>query len=177
MVSQNEFLEVRIPIAATPVRGLPPIYPSFNLKTRRLPQEIWEQIVSVAQAWAQHGQEVMLSVTYETRHGYQLLVPRQLTGPASVVYCPRNRTVLEIHSHHQFPARFSAIDDTDEQRLCLYGVIGCLDQERPEVALRVGAYGYFRPVPWDSVFMGENGSFRDVHTEPDEQEGNDDLPR
>jgi hypothetical protein len=50
--------------------------------------------------------------------------------------------VIEIHSHHHFLSGFRLIDDADEQRLCVYGVIGCLDQERPNVVLRVGAYGY-----------------------------------
>jgi len=83
--------------------------------------------------------------------------------------------VLEIHSHHRFPAQFSPTDDADEQHLCVYGVVGRLDQERPEVALRVGAYGYFLPVPWESVFAGGRGVFRDVHTEPEEDES-DGLP-
>jgi hypothetical protein len=59
---------------------------------------------------------------------------------------------LELHSHHVLPARLSRQDDADEQRLCLYGVVGRVDPERPEIALRVGAYGHFLPVPWDSVF-------------------------
>ncbi len=55
--------------------------------------------------------------------------------------------MLEIHSHHRFPTHFSRTDDADEQRLCLYGVLSRLDGERPEVALRVGAYGFYLSVP------------------------------
>ncbi len=59
-------------------------------------------------------------------------------------------------------ARFSATDSADEQRLRLYGVIGRLDQSIPQVALRAGAYGYFRPVPWDAVFDGDSESIQDI---------------
>lgn len=157
---------VRILVAAASVRGLPPIYCSLELKTGRLPQALWARMVAVARAWAVHGHEVMLIVTYEEEGGYHLSLPRQATSPTSVVYRPRDRTVLEIHSHHRFPAYFSPTDDADEQRLCLYGVLGRLDGEGPEVALRVGAYGSYLPVPWESVFTGERGAFRDLHAEP-----------
>jgi PRTRC genetic system protein A len=174
LVTQNRYLDVRVPVAAVSVRGLPPIYPSFELKIGRLPQALWEHTVTVARAWTVRGHEVMLIVTYEEAGGYRLVVPRQATSPTSVVYRPRERTVLEIHSHHRFPAHFSPTDDADEQRLCLYGVLGRLAVEQPEVVLRVGAYGYYLPVPWESVFAGEKGAFRDLSTEP--QVADDDLP-
>jgi len=66
------------------------------------------------------------------------------------------------------------VDDGDEQRLCLYSVIGRLDDETPEVALRVGAYGYYLPLPWESVFTGEKGPYREVVAELEEVEN--DLP-
>ena len=172
--TQNRFLEVRVPVTRASVRGLPPIYPSFELKTGRLPHVLWQHIVTVAQAWAARAHEVMLVVTHDDVTGYQLYVPRQATTGTRVIYERRDRTVLEIHSHHRFPARFSAVDDADEQRLCLYGVIGRLNDETPEVALRVGAYGYYLPVSWESVFTGEKRPFRDLVSEPEEAE--DDLP-
>lgn len=176
VVAQNRYLDVRVPVVNTAVRGLPAVYPSFGLKTGKLPQELWRHMVAVARAWAEGEQEVMLIVTYEELGGYHLFVPRQATSSTSVLYRPRDRTVLELHSHHRFSARFSPVDDADEQRLCLYGVIGRLDRERPEVALRVGAYGYFLPVAWESVFAGEKGNFCDVSIEPAQDEGHDGLP-
>jgi PRTRC genetic system protein A len=173
LVSQNRYLDVRVSLAAVSVRGLPPIYPSFQLKTGRLPHELRDRILTVAQAWAVRGHEVMLIVTHAEVGGYRLIVPPQATSPTRVVYRPCERTVLEVHSHHRFPAYFSRTDDGDEQRLCLYGVIGRIGEERLEVALRVGAYGYYLPVPWESVFTGERGAFRDLHAEP--EEANDDL--
>ena len=83
-----------------------------------------------------------------------------------MVYRPPRDALLQIHSHGAYPAYFSATDDADEQGFGLYGVVGRLGSERPEVALRVGVYGYFLPVPLEAVFEGDRGRFRDVHFDP-----------
>ena len=171
LVAENRYLEVRVPVATAHVRGLPPIYPSCVLRAERLPGELWEGIVAAARLWSFCGHEVLLAVTSEEPSGYRLLLPEQVVGPESVFYRPPSQAVLQIHSHRHYPARFSPIDDTDEQGLCLYGVLGRLDSDRPAVALRVGAYGHFLPVPWDSVFTGDRGAFRDANFDPiDNQE-------
>jgi PRTRC genetic system protein A len=143
------------------VRGLPPLYPSVTLQTGRLPNGLWGAIVAIACAWARAEREVLLAITHDVAAGYRLLRPGQLAGRTKVVYRPVDDVVLELHSHHRFPAFFSATDNADEQALRLYGVLGRLDTDRPQVALRVGAFGYFLPVPWETVFAGELGPFRD----------------
>ena len=152
----------------------------------------WEDVEAFArqriQTWFQRlleeeVEELLGRARYARREGidaaagYRLVLPAQAVGPVQVVYRPLDHIVLEIHSHHRYPARFSATDDADEQRLCLYGVLGRLDRARPEVALRVGAYGHFLPVPWETVFAGDRGAFRDASFEP-ETEGTtgDDVP-
>lgn len=166
LVAENRYLEVRLPVANAQVRGLPPIYPCCTLRTGRLSGELWEGIVATARLWSLYGREVLLAVTFEESSGYRLLLPEQAVDPERVFYRPPSHVVLQIHSHHHYPARFSPTDDADEQGLCLYGVLGRLDSNRPEVALRVGAYGYFLPVPWDSVFAGDRGAFRDANFDP-----------
>src|SRR5204862_3762337 len=123
-------------------------------------------IVGASCAWARVEREVMFGVVHDDVTGYRVVQPRQMTGPTAVRYRPLGDVVLEIHSHHRFAARFSATDDADEQWLRLYGVLGRLGSDRPEVALRVGAYGYFLPVPWGSVFDGERRAFRDAYFDP-----------
>lgn len=177
LAARNQYLDVRVPVAPAPVRGLPPVYPLVALRTGRVPQAVWDRIVAAARLLGQHGLEVVLAVTHDARSGYRLVVPQQAVGPVQVVYRPLANVVLEIHSHHVHAARFSPTDDADEQRLCLYGVLGRLDRDQPEVALRVGAYGCFLPVPWETVFAGDRGGFHDGHVEPAGQgEDNDDLP-
>ena len=162
LVAANEDLEVRVPIAQCQVRGLPPVYPSCTLKHGRIPGWIWDAIVWAAHVGYARGHEVMLTVRFDPSVGYRLTVPRQAAGPTHVVYRPISDAILEIHSHGPHAAAFSPTDDTDEQGLRLYGVVGRLGTGRPEVALRVGAYGHFLPVPWEAVFQGDRGTFRDA---------------
>jgi len=177
LVTENSLLGVRVPVARCAVRGLPPLYSACELKHGRLPLELWERIVALGRAFAVYDREVLCAVTYDADAGYHLVVPRQLVRRDNVYYRPPANVVLEIHSHHRYSACFSATDDADEQRLSLYGVIGRLDTERPEVSLRVGAYGYCLPVPWETVFEGGRGVFRDNPFDPvEEEQSDDDVP-
>ncbi len=169
--AENDYLAARIPIAHCTVRGLSSLQTAFVLKHGRIPFALWQHIVDVAQAWAAHEHEVLLTVRHHPQLGYHLVVPRQLTSATEIAYLPASNVVLEIHSHHAFPAHFSDVDDGDEQRLALYGVVGRLGTERPEVALRLGVYGYFMSLRWTDVFEGELGDFRDMAVEEDTDDG------
>jgi PRTRC genetic system protein A len=173
LAAENRFFAARVPVAPAKVRGLPPIYPAFTLWDGPLPTAIWEQIIALCRAWGEAGHEVVLTVVHEDGAGYRLVMPNQVVSAVAVRYLPVADVVLEIHSHHRYPARFSPTDDADEQRLCLYGVLGRLDGDRPEVALRVGAYGYFLPVPWRSVFAGDLGRFHDLSAQPTDEDRDD----
>jgi PRTRC genetic system protein A len=174
VVADNRYLAARVPVARGTVRGLPPLYPSLTLQAGRLPQGLWDRIVAVA--CARLEREVLLTVSLEPS-GYQLVRPTQLAGPTCVVYRPPRDALLQLHSHGDYPARFSRTDDADEQGFGLYGVVGGLGSGRPEVALRVGVYGYFLPVPWEAIFAGDRGPFRDVGCDlPDGMEGTGALP-
>ena len=162
LVADNADLAVRVPIAGCEIRGLPLVYPSCNLKHGRFPGWIWDAIVWAAHVGYMRGHEVLLTVRFDPSVGYRLTVPRQLAGPAHVVYRATSDAILEIHSHGPLAAAFSPIDDADEQGLRLYGVVGRLGTGLPEVALRVGAYGHFLAVPWETVFQGDRGTFRDA---------------
>jgi PRTRC genetic system protein A len=59
---------------------------------------------------------------------------------------------MDIHSHGHMKAWFSGTDNTDEQGLRLYMVVGRLDTLLPEVELRLGVYGYFIPLSVEDVF-------------------------
>ena len=173
---ENEHMAARVPIARVEVRGLAALHPVFTLKHGRIPHRLGAHIVDVARAWAVEGQEVLLTVRYTAPLGYHLVVPQQAVSPTEVAYLPAQGVVLEIHSHHRYAARFSALDDADEQRLAVYGVLGRLDTDQPEVRLRVGVYGYFMGVPWSEVFESELQGFRDVTVEGEAEEDRDELP-
>jgi len=61
--------------------------------------------------------------------------------------------ILDLHSHCEMGAFFSATDNRDEQGFRLYAVLGRIFT-RPEMALRVGVYGDFWTVPVGMVFGG-----------------------
>jgi PRTRC genetic system protein A len=173
VATNNPHLAVRVPVARATVRGLPSLHPCFALRRGRLSQGLWGQIVAAARARPER--ELLLAVSAEPS-GYQLLRPAQVAGRLRVVYRPLADVLLEIHSHGAYPACFSRTDDADEQGFGLYGVIGRLGTERSEVALRVGVYGYFLPVPWEAVFEGDRGPFRDVHFDPPAGTDGDGVP-
>ena len=83
----------------------------------------------------------------------RLLRPRQQATASRVQTSqpPPPTLLLELHTHGQLPAYWSATDDRDEQGACLYGVIGRLDG-RPQVRLRVGVYGYWQELPVAALF-------------------------
>lgn len=164
LAAEHDALAVRAPVARAAVRGLPPLGGACVLKHGPLPAACWDGVVRVARHFARHHLEVLLLATHGPR-GYRLLVPRQRVTATRVRYEPPalaagELVVLQIHSHHALAARFSALDDRDEQGLGLYGVVGRLDGATPGVALRAGAYGAWLPVRWDAVFQGEPAPFR-----------------
>jgi hypothetical protein len=48
-------------------------------------------------------------------------------------------------------ARFSSLDDQDEQGFRIYAVLGCLSS-KPVMRVRVGMYGHRRDIPANWVF-------------------------
>lgn len=174
LVAENALLAVRGPVARCTVRGLPPLSPSCVLKWGRVPPTLWQKIVAIARVCALYEREVLAVVTWDDALSYCVKVPPQVVSRDNVLYQPLPGSVLEIHSHHRYPAFFSPTDDADEQRLGLFGVLGRLDTDQPEVALRVGAYGYTMPIPWETVFDGDRGDFRDASFDTSEEEGSGD---
>jgi PRTRC genetic system protein A len=161
LCTANEWLELRVPVARCRIRGLAPVYSACNLLCNRIHGTIWETVLNCLQLAYFAGVELLAGVRHDGNQ-YQLVLPQQTVAPWQVHYEPRDDLVLEIHSHRDGAAQFSVTDTADEQRLRIYGVVGGLDRARPEVALRAGAYGYFIPVAWTSVFDGDPTRVVDV---------------
>lgn len=176
LAAENAALRVRAPVARCAVRGLPPLGGRCELRHGRIPGWIWAGCAETARLWGLARLEVLLLVTCDATGRYALVIPEQTTTATRVRYVapslPPGATIaLALHSHHAMSAYFSATDDRDEQGLAIYGVLGRLDTGRPEVALRAGAYGAWLPIPWDDVFDGDRGSFRDAHFDEATPEG------
>jgi PRTRC genetic system protein A len=157
-------LEALIPVAQCHIRGLYPVEPYVRLAYP--PVDIWlvaEMLTRSRQARTPQGGylEILFYLTWEQTFGWHLAVPAQkqealrvlpvLDEVGQALYAD---TLIEIHSHHTMRAFFSATDNKDEQGFRIYGVIGCVDNQRDfptEMRLRVGIYGHFWEIPASQV--------------------------
>ncbi len=151
--ARNDLLEARVLLADVEVRGLAPLEPKLALKHGRIPNAIWQSLASICAI--AYPNEFLGVVSWLPDGGYALSIPTQKVARASVHFTPIEGAVLEVHSHPDMPARFSGIDDADEQAFKLYAVLGYDGLTgRKEVNVRLGVYGYFVDVLWGEVFEG-----------------------
>lgn len=155
--ARREGMEVCFPISRCEVRGLAPLDPFFVFGYPRVSEEVMRSILIHAQREAEDNLEQLYHLVFDgTDKRFRLVIPPQ---KQSSVRCELledgegtslAEAVIEIHSHHQMPARFSPIDDADERGFRLYGVIGHVLDE-PEINFRVGLHGMFWPIPAEWV--------------------------
>lgn len=148
----GQHIGARIQVSSGVVRGLPALTPKVVMQHGRIPANLIETIVW--QFTRNPEKEMFMAVIWSGFNDYRLVYPKQRRTASSVKYVPVENTVLEIHSHGRGPARFSSVDDQDECGLKLYGVVGPCDQ-KPEILIRIGVYGYFYHVPFSSIVNGE----------------------
>lgn len=148
--SEGPYLAARAQVGGGRVRGLAPMSPRLVLRNGRVPWHLFDLALSVMQT--DPGRERYVEVRW--CGGYQLHVPEQERSETSVRYRCGPDVVVELHSHGRMEPYFSNTDNSDEQGLRVYGVIGQMDR-LPRVRMRVGVYGHFQEVPWSDVFSGE----------------------
>ena len=147
--AENAHLAATVCIAPAEVRGLAPLEENIQLLHGKIPMRFVNLALSVL--CIKPDIEQYLAVTWQDN--YSLSIPPQTQTSASVTYETLPGTVLGIHSHvGGVSARFSGIDDHDEQGFCLYAVVGGLDELCPTVRLRCGVYGYFLHVSNEDIF-------------------------
>ncbi len=147
--AENPLIAARIPVAECAIRGLAPIETKVSLTYGSIPQRFFDLALDLF--LSDISSEHYVAVTGDA--GYHFYIPVQDRSAGSVVYEAGTSVVLELHSHGCMGAFFSGTDNNDETGLKLYGVVGKLDA-KPMVKLRIGAYGYFRELPWGEVFDG-----------------------
>ncbi len=147
--AENPMVAARIPVSECEVRGLAPMETKVTLTYGSIPQRFFD--LSLDTFLANPDREHYVAVTGSA--GYNFYIPVQDRSGASVVYEVGTAVVLELHSHGHMRAFFSRQDDKDEKGLKLYGVVGNLNAT-PVVKLRIGVYGYFKPLAWGDIFDG-----------------------
>lgn len=162
---ERESIKATVQLASCDVRGLPAVEPRISFGFPRVPSRIVQAIQKRAAMAALQPVEclwhLVWSEVYPWDEGWELVEPEQERsatacrplhdGPGS----SHEKAIIEIHSHHFMPAKFSAQDDKDETGFRIYGVIGNFGRHRPVCRLRLGVYGYFAPVLASSVLECE----------------------
>ena len=161
--AENEFLSACIPAVNCQIRGLTKTEPRVELRKGKIPGVFFELTLNAA--LAKKEKEVYFAITWQDK--YHLFMTGQDGSSGRVDYKTLDQTIMGLHTHPTFAARFSGDDDRDEQGFRLDAVIGRLDRI-PEVSLRVGVYGYFWPLSWTQVFDGTLNGVRDSN--PDMKE-------
>jgi PRTRC genetic system protein A len=162
--AENRFFDMLLPLARCPIRGLAPLEPHFVLKCPRLPGRLLTAVLSDARR-ARRPDGALNEALYHFHHDgacVRVAKPPQRATATGVVGAEGNTSnvILDLHSHGNIGTFWSGTDDGDEQGFRVYGVIGRLD-ERPEIRLRLGVYGYWFPLPVSMLFDG-SGGFVDV---------------
>lgn len=157
------------------VRELDQVVPGFQFELPKIPGDLLTKTIAFFSHFVSEDRnvEVMVQIFWDTKEKkYFLECPYQRVSKVSVqvsdypiLHDPRYVQVMHIHSHNTMDAYFSRIDDEDEKAMMMYGVIGRLDQETPDIKLRVGCNGKFITLPLNYIF-DEPGNVE--NTFPDE---------
>ncbi len=142
-------LRATVPVAEAQVRGLAALEPRLDLPQGKVPGGLWHAALRMAQlCWPR---ELYLAITWQGL--YCLKVPEQEATSCSIRYTALPDTVVDIHSHGQMGAHFSATDNADDQGLRISIVVGHVERLEQEVSARVSVYGYTGPVWLGDIFM------------------------
>ena len=162
--SESAHLTARVLAAPCTVRGLAPVTEKVELAHGAIPVRLFE--AGVRWFMDDPDTERFFAVRWDGS-SYRLVVPPQVGNATSLAYAPPAGVVAEFHSHGRSRAFFSATDDRDEQGFRIYGVVGRLNSDRPELSLRVGVYGHFATLDWPQVFDGPPADVQLVGEEPE----------
>ena len=136
------------------------IEPGLMLSIPKIPWSMLVPIVGFFRAVAtqHHGAEALVRIFRSEAGEWRHVVPIQMVSGASVRDVGETNEagihVMDIHSHGPLMgAFFSAGDDTDECKgVRLYGVMGKINHERPEMRFRLWTGMAFLPIEIATIF-------------------------
>lgn len=144
------------------IAELEDIRADFQMSLPRLPASLLAQIIAFfRRVCVEYGRdlEALVNVLWDRQEKeYVLHVPPQKIDTMSVKTDlsqqpdpARFLHVMDVHSHNTMSARFSNVDDRDEQATRLYMVIGRLDRYYPEIRCRFACGGRHVEIPAEQV--------------------------
>jgi PRTRC genetic system protein A len=155
---RNE-MSATIPVSECVIRGLALIKPELSMQFNRIPELIVQQILDASCEAASRDLEILFHLSLVGEE-WRLDIPPQIQCFDSVEPIEKGagssyeKAIIEIHSHHRMPAKFSPDDDSDETGFRIYGVIGSINRRlahRPKINFRIGVYGDWWPLPADRI--------------------------
>lgn len=173
-------LEVCIPVSynLVPLKGLERVEPYAKWGFPRVPAALLEIMLAVSRGvYHSHKREALFHLPFgETEDcsdhlgcadGWHVEMPEQCAEedrPHDTIRPVRTglntstaRAVIEVHSHHEMKARFSAGDDNDEsQGFRVFAVLGQI-VESPSITVRVGLFGHYYQFPATEFFKLPEG--------------------
>lgn len=158
------------------VKELDEVKEGFQFYLPKIPSSLLEMTLSFFKHFCTDDEqnEVMVVIYWDRRlEEYVITCPQQEVSKAHIeaefdeqfLFSERYVPVLHIHSHNSIRAYFSLTDNENEGRgmMCLYGVVGQLDQDTPELKFRAGSRGDYISFPIDLIFenptLNTNGYF------------------
>lgn len=135
----------------------PQIRAGFTPALPLIPLSMLCQIISFFRCYMNEREEfeAMAHILWDReQEEFTVHIPEQEVSKARIDADLRRNTPSEkrylhyadIHSHNSMAAKFSHIDDRDEQATRIYIVVGRLDQFFPEISVRMSCGGVFQPL-------------------------------
>ncbi|RJG21372.1 Mov34/MPN/PAD-1 family protein [Paenibacillus thiaminolyticus] len=165
LIECRETEYVKVKRKARQIRELDLINEGVELKLKKIPIRLLNQIVSFFRVYSEKSLEVLVYLLFDhSTEAYEVFVPcqeistyevRSYVSPDELLY---KDIVMVIHSHHQMEAKFSEIDDINDQALRISGVIGHLTHDKPSVQFRTGFNGTFFSIRIEDLFEDDGST-------------------
>lgn len=157
--ARRDICEVAIPVAAGEIAGLARLVAGICMRVPKVPAGFLARAFQRARAACIESGGACEYLCYLDWRGssWEYVEPEQQATATSVrpvgSGLDAHRTAsIEIHSHHEMAAGFSATDDEDESTgFRIYGVLGRIFSD-PEASFRVGCHGHFMDICASSIF-------------------------
>lgn len=148
------------------IKDLDEIKAGFTPALPPIPYVLFERIVSLFRYMMFRKEdggpkEALAQIFWDKQEeGYFINVPRQKVSKDRVFAHMDNDALFDderyihyadVHSHNTMEAKFSAVDDMDEQATRVYVVVGRLDKYYPELSVRICNGGVFLPIRPETV--------------------------
>lgn len=147
-IRENEIGQFRV--KATKIPGADNIKEGFQMNLPKIPYTMFLQILSFFRGVCDRfsNAEAAMQIFWDReKKEYFLYCPTQRVNGSNVNF-DRNEQlesqhllVMDIHSHNTMGAFFSGTDNNDEKETRLFGVIGKVPSQSPEVKFRIACGG------------------------------------